>query len=477
MGRVLRTLPAPALMLAIPGLLVVIGLWSFGADGGITALACIAVIGIALFTAVPPALSLATLIDAIERLEPDTDMAEGTPVSWPGRLMPIASRIWLAVLRVRRAWRERLLAVSADRDAAEAVIAGAPEPLILIDRSRRIVRANAASSEFVGVVSEPRDLAASLRNPALLAAVDAVLRVGGRRIVEFEVSIPVARILEARVARIEGPAVGGGAAVLTLHDVTALKRAEQMRADFVANAGHELKTPLTSLVGFIETLLGPARDDAAARERFLGIMREQAGRMARLVDDLLSLSRIELNEHVPPTAQVTLEPVIEQVAAGLELRAAARQMRIVCSLPRDLPVVIGEADELAQVFQNLIDNAIKYGRLQTEITVSPRIAEGLLGIAVADRGDGIADEHLPRLTERFYRVDSARSRELGGTGLGLAIVKHILNRHRGRLDIESTPGVGSTFTVWLRLAPPSEIVAAAAGDSRNRRHQTATKLP
>lgn len=464
MGRVLRALPGPALMLSLPGLLVVIGLWSFGSADGMTAsLAGLAIIGIAILAAVPPALSLAALIDAIERLGPDTGAAEAPPVSWRGRLIPMASTIWLIGLRIRRAWRERLLALSADLDAAEAVIAGAPEPLILIDRNRRIVRANAASIDFVGVVSEPRDLTASLRNPALLAAVDAVLRVGGGRVVEFEVSVPVTRILEARVARIDGSAVGDAAAVLTLHDVTASKRAEQMRADFVANAGHELKTPLTSLVGFIETLLGPARDDMSARERFLGIMREQAGRMARLVDDLLSLSRIELNEHVPPTSQVALEPVIEQVAAGLELRAAARQMRIVASLPRGLPAVIGDADELAQVFENLIDNAIKYGRPQTEITVSARDVQGYIGIAVTDRGDGIGGEHLPRLTERFYRVDSARSRELGGsTGLGLAIVKHILNRHRGRLEIESTPGAGSTFTAWLRLAPPRESAASAA---------------
>jgi two-component system phosphate regulon sensor histidine kinase PhoR len=366
---------------------------------------------------------------------------------------------------VRRAWRERLIGVSESLDAAEAVIAGFPDPLILIDRNRRIVRANAASVEFVGAVSEPRDLAASLRNPALLAAVDAVLRGGGTRTVEFEVTLPVVRMLEARLARIEGAALGGDGAVLTLHDVTASKRTEQMRADFAANAGHELKTPLTSLVGFIETLLGPARDDAVARERFLGIMREQAGRMARLVDDLLSLSRIELNEHVPPTARVPLRPVIEQVAAGLELRAAARQMRIVASLAPDLPAIMGDGDELAQVFQNLLDNAIKYGRPQTEITVSTRIVDGFLGIAVGDRGEGIAGEHLSRLTERFYRVDSARSRELGGTGLGLAIVKHILNRHRGRLDIESMPGTGSTFTAWLRIAPIStlENAAAAAG--------------
>ena len=247
----------------------------------------------------------------------------------------------------------------------------------------------------------------------------------------------------------------GAAAILTLHDITGLKRAEQMRADFIANAGHELKTPLATLIGFIETLLGPARDDAAARERFLGIMQGQATRMARLVDDLLSLSRIELNEHVAPTARVALPPLVEHIAAAHELRAGERGIRLVLSLPADLPEVLGDADELAQVFQNLLDNAIKYGRPDTQVSVAAEAGGGFVRVAVIDQGEGIASDQLPRLTERFYRVDTARSRELGGTGLGLAIVKHILNRHRGRLEIDSALGVGSTFTVWLRAAAPA----------------------
>jgi len=276
------------------------------------------------------------------------------------------------------------------------------------------------------------------------------------RSVEFALAGPIERVLRAHFARVGEPALDGAAAILTLHDVTALKRSEQMRADFIANAGHELKTPLATLIGFIETLLGPAREDVVARERFLGIMREQAQRMARLVDDLLSLSRIELNEHVAPTDRVALAPVIDEVARGLELRAAERGIRITRALPADLPEVQGDRDELAQIFQNLLDNAVKYGRPHSEIEVSggtrSELATDLVRVAVADQGEGIPSEQLPRLTERFYRVDTARSRELGGTGLGLAIVKHILNRHRGRLDITSTIGQGSTFTVWLRAA-------------------------
>ncbi|MGA8549754.1 MAG: ATP-binding protein, partial [Stellaceae bacterium] len=204
--------------------------------------------------------------------------------------------------------------------------------------------------------------------------------------------------------------------------------------------------------------------DPEAGERFLAIMSGQAARMTRLVEDLLSLSRIELNEHVPPQGRVALAPVLDHLAQALELRAAERGMRIRLHLPFDLPEVQGDRDELTQLFQNLLDNAIKYGRAGSEIAVDAltlmrppanggRAASAVVAVAVRDRGEGIAREHLPRLTERFYRVDTARSREMGGTGLGLAIVKHIVNRHRGLLEIDSTPGEGSVFTVLLRQAP------------------------
>jgi two-component system phosphate regulon sensor histidine kinase PhoR len=216
------------------------------------------------------------------------------------------------------------------------------------------------------------------------------------------------------------------------------------------------------LIGFIETLRGPAREDAEARDRFLAIMHQQSSRMARLVEDLLSLSRIELNEHLMPKDGVPLAPLLHHVAEALELRAGERGMCIRLTLPPHLPEVLGDRDELAQVFQNLVDNSIKYGRGGTEITISADTARRpshggdvgfppFVSVTVRDSSEGIAREHLARLTERFYRVDTARSRELGGTGLGLAIVKHILNHHRGFLEIESTPGVGSLFTVFLRL--------------------------
>jgi len=460
MERDFRRSVGLALALSTPGGLAIAALFALGfLDGTAAIVAAAAMLAGAALIATASALALAGARAAIDRLGPHAAPDEAATPGYRGPGVSLTARaIWPAVLRLGRAWREHSAQEAARLATAESVIAAVPDPLITIDRQRRIVRSNLAAAEFIGAGAQPRDLAAALRNPALLAAADAVLRGEPVRSVEFALSGPIERVLRAHFALIGEPALDGAAAILTLHDVTALKRSEEMRADFIANAGHELKTPLAALIGFIETLLGPAREDVAARERFLGIMREQAQRMARLVDDLLSLSRIELNEHVAPTDRVALAPVIDEVARGLELRAAERRIRIVRAFPADLPEVQGDRDELAQIFQNLLDNAVKYGRPDSEIAVSggtgSEAAGELVRVAVTDQGEGIPNEQLPRLTERFYRVDTARSRELGGTGLGLAIVKHILNRHRGRLDIASQVGQGSTFTVWLRAADP-----------------------
>jgi two-component system phosphate regulon sensor histidine kinase PhoR len=466
-GENLCRIPALSLAIAAPGLIILAGL-SFA---GILSprLALIAAASIVLATA----LVIGRFVIALGALAATIDELSTEFPEWaPARALVLgfartADQNRLAILRLARAWREQVQSAQARLDAAEAIIAAVPDPLLLLDQRRRIVRANAAATDFVGAVSPPRDLAAALRNPAVLAAADAVLRGDAARVVEFTLPLPVERQLRARFARIDRPSPEGAVAVLSLHDITELKRAEQMRADFIANASHELRTPLATLTGFIETLRGPARDDAEAGERFLAIMQAQAARMARLVEDLLSLSRIELNEHVPPQGRVRLAPVLDHLAQALELHAGERDMRIRLALPPDLPDVQGDRDELAQLFQNLLDNAIKYGRAGSEITVGAepvtrsstngeRVPAAFVSVAVRDHGDGIAREHLPRLTERFYRIDTARSREMGGTGLGLAIVKHIVNRHRGFLEIESTPGVGSVFTVLLRahLAPP-----------------------
>jgi two-component system phosphate regulon sensor histidine kinase PhoR len=271
---------------------------------------------------------------------------------------------------------------------------------------------------------------------------------------------------EVYIQPIEGEDRALKAALIVLRDLTKAQRVEQMRADFVANASHELRTPLASLTGFIDTLRGHAKDDPEAQERFLGIMSEQATRMRRLIDDLLSLTRIELNEHVRPAGSVNVGDVVEEVANALAPQATAANIQIEIVEPQSLPNVAGDREELFQVFQNLVDNAIKYGKPQTVVTLelgTRRAAPGEPGpspavfVAVRDKGEGIAREHLPRLTERFYRVDVRRSRAIGGTGLGLAIVKHIVNRHRGRLVIESKLGEGSTFTVYLPLATEAGV--------------------
>ncbi|HXC88692.1 MAG TPA: ATP-binding protein [Stellaceae bacterium] len=456
-------LAAPA---AAPGLVILAGLWLAGvlAPGPALALAVAAFAATALV-----ATRLALAVGALD--ETVAQLADGLPAAASPRRPPIGARhavdeMRLEVQRAGRGWRARAEDAEGRLAAAEAIIAAVPDPLILLDQRRRIVRANTAATALVGLLLPLCDLAAVLRNPAVLTAADAVLRGEAARIVEFALAAPVERQLRARFARVGRPAPDGAVAVLTLHDVTELKRAEQMRADFIANASHELRTPLATLTGFIETLRGPARHDVEARERFLAIMGGQATRMSRLVEDLLSLSRIELNEHVAPLGRVALPALLQHLAETLELRAGERAMRIALSLPSDLPDVQGDRDELAQLFQNLLDNAIKYGRAGTEIDVgaetSRRAAGSFVSVAVRDRGEGIAREHVPRLTERFYRVDTARSREMGGTGLGLAIVKHIVNRHRGFLEIDSKPGEGSVFTVLLRpralaIEPPPRI--------------------
>jgi two-component system phosphate regulon sensor histidine kinase PhoR len=257
--------------------------------------------------------------------------------------------------------------------------------------------------------------------------------------------------------------------VVVLSDRSRERAVERTRADFVANVSHELRTPLTSLIGFIETLLGPAADDPPAQRRFLGIMGEQAARMNRLIDDLLSLSRIELIEHQVPSAKVDLTELLARLAAGFEPRLKQRAVSLDMRIPADVPAVVGDADQLAQVVQNLLDNAVKYGReggtVRLDIAVaapgvSPDPTRGWparpgVVVTVADQGAGIPRAHLPRLTERFYRVDTGRSRAAGGTGLGLAIVKHVVNRHRGQMLIESEEGVGTTVSVWLPQAAAS----------------------
>jgi two-component system phosphate regulon sensor histidine kinase PhoR len=391
-------------------------------------------------------------------------LADGDDGAPPEVARPPAERLLSAVTLLRKAWRASEAELNGRLASVEITLDSLPDPLLLLDRRHRIVRANRSARALFGRTLDGHELSTVLRDPGVLEALEQALGGGPAQTLEFPIPRPTARTFGAMIEPLPNRTAEGAEVMLALHDLTAIKRAEQLRADFVANASHELRTPLAAVLGFVETLRGPARDDREAHDQFLGIMHEQATRMSRLVADLLSLSRIELSEHTPPSDKVDLAQLLEQIRTGLALQAGQRGMTVAVILPPDLPPVLGHADELSQVFHNLIDNALKYGRDGTAVEVSaagveriptatgPRSDHGAVRVAVRDHGDGIAREHLPRLTERFYRVDTARSRKMGGTGLGLAIVKHIINRHRGSLTIDSTVGEGTTVTVYLPSA-------------------------
>ena len=338
--------------------------------------------------------------------------------------------------------------------AVDAVVSGMTDPAVLLDRAGRVIHLNAAAAQLAPALRR-RELAQfALRTPEIIAALREAIASATPRRVTFVDHAPVERWMEVVITPVEVPTTFGGrdyCMLMTFRDQTPLRRIEEMRADFVANASHELRTPLAALSGFIDTLQGPARDDAKARERFLGIMHAQATRMARLIDDLLSLSRVELSAHVRPDTKLDILPLLRQVIDGLEALAKERQVVIEAELPSTPAVIAGDREEVLRLFENLVENGLKYGASGGRVIVSLASGtspEGALEwqFKVRDFGPGIPPEHLPRLTERFYRVNAGDSRAQGGTGLGLSLVKHILNRHRGRLLIESVMGEGATFT-------------------------------
>jgi two-component system phosphate regulon sensor histidine kinase PhoR len=321
------------------------------------------------------------------------------------------------------------------------------DPCLIVDRRSIVLHRNPAAAHDFPAVTEGNGLTLALRNPALISAIENVRRSGVAQAVELHQTVPNETWHRANIAPLPGDE---GLLAVTLQNLTDHKRLEQLRTDFIANASHELRTPLTSLVGFIDTLLGPAANDDAARARFLTIMRQQAGRMSALIDDLLSLSRIELRQHLRPTGQVDLMLLLAQVRDGFLAQAKEAGLDIVIEGPPSA-FVTGDQNELIEVFENLIDNALKYGGEggRIDLTVAPGRAGFDYAVTVTDRGAGIAAEHVPRLTERFYRVDADSSRKKKGTGLGLAIVKHIVNRHRGQLTIRSEVGKGTRVEVLL----------------------------
>lgn len=336
-----------------------------------------------------------------------------------------------------------------------SVLEGMPWPALLIDRADRIVAANALAKVLLGSGIEGRHYILTLRQPGLLDAIEGTLRHRQPGQARHVITGPSREITyRVQISPVTGEGQHG--ALCVFEDITDLEQTTQIRRDFVANVSHELRTPLTALLGFIETLRGAARDDPTARERFLGIMEREAGRMNRLVRDLLHLSRVEGEERVRPTEIVDVAALITMAVTALKPMADAAQVTVRITGETGAIKLPADADQLTQVFHNLIENAIKYGAPGKLVTIAvsrdprePSLRAPAVRIEVIDQGEGIDALHLPRLTERFYRVDSHRSREKGGTGLGLAIVKHIVNRHRGRFRIESENGKGSVFTVIL----------------------------
>lgn len=331
-------------------------------------------------------------------------------------------------------------------------------PAVVIRSDQRIGAVNTDARRIFGTTIEQRHFITVFRQPDLLDNIDASLRDMKHRHTRFianDSGHELTYDVTIRPLHLQGK-VG---LLVCFQDISQEENVGQMRRDFVANVSHELRTPLTSVIAFIETLKGSARNDPEAQARFLSIMESETSRMTRLVDDLLSLSRVEVDERIRPSQSVAVPSLIRSVASGLQILAESAQVEFVFDLPETDFDVLGDGDQLRQVFNNLIENAIKYGGAGTLITISvsspihdPGVRAEATTIRITDTGPGIDPIHIPRITERFYRIDTHRSRETGGTGLGLAIVKHIVNRHRGRLRVESGLGKGSSFVITLPVS-------------------------
>ena len=366
-----------------------------------------------------------------------------------------------ALGRLQRSWENKRQEMETVITEREILVDTLPDILIMTNDDKMIVRTNRAARNIFGQNLAHRHLHDVIPNEQLMGAISAVIEDLHGQEIEFQLGEPYVKDFQAIIERFPIPSEGGISVVITLTDITQQKRIQRMRADFVANASHEIRTPLASIIGFIETLRGPAKDDPVARDEFLKVMADQAERMSKLVNDLLSLSKIEMNAHAPPVGKVDVLRIIRAEKQHFEWACKQKNVTLKVKLNDTLPQTKGDDEELAQVIRNLIGNAIKYTNPDTEVVLTAKLTSVLpedpvfrnlsraICFSVQDHGEGISKEHIPRLTERFYRVDTARTRKVGGTGLGLAIVKHVLNRHHGVLIIESEIGQGSTFSVYL----------------------------
>ncbi|MEP3476542.1 MAG: ATP-binding protein [Hyphomicrobiales bacterium] len=342
----------------------------------------------------------------------------------------------------------------------EQLIESIPDPVFILGPQNKLLYANEQAKNIFNIKRLGVGISAIIRTPKLLEAIDAVTESKEKKKIQLVERTPIERQFTVNIAWLAREDKSDPTILVHFRDLTEQERLNRMRADFIANASHELRTPIASLLGFVETLQGPAKNDEAAREKFLGIMAVQGRRMTNLVDDLLSLSRVEMNAHKIPNEKVNLVTLLHNTMDSLTPLAEQQNIKLEFEEPEEEFVAIGEEDELSQVFQNLVHNAIKYGKSDGEGYVRLFLAhikrdknkQEQIKVIVEDNGIGIASHHIPRLTERFYRADIEQSREKGGTGLGLAITKHIITRHRGELKVNSRKGHGSIFSVLLPKA-------------------------
>ena len=416
----------------------------------------IAVMFISAIFVVPFLSNISTLTNYV------TELAQDKRVKSPDlSFLSNVGQLSEALGRLQQSWEHKRQEMETVITEREILVDTLPDILIMTNDDKEIVRTNRAARDIFGQNLAKRSLYDIIPNDKLMNAITAVIGDLRGQEIEFQLSEPIPRDFQAIIERFPIPSEGGITIIVALTDITGQKRVQRMRADFVANASHEIRTPLASIIGFIETLRGPAKDDPAARDEFLRVMADQAERMSKLVNDLLSLSKIEMNAHMQPIAKVDFLRIVRTEKQHFEWACKQKNVNLVCKLNDNLPATKGDEDELAQVVRNLLGNAIKYTHSDTEILVTVKLTSNLpddqnfrnltraICFCVQDHGEGIPAEHIPRLTERFYRVDTARTRKVGGTGLGLSIVKHALNRHHGALVIESEMGVGSVFSVYL----------------------------
>jgi two-component system, OmpR family, phosphate regulon sensor histidine kinase PhoR len=348
-----------------------------------------------------------------------------------------------------------LITASPDTSATlDEIIDAFDLPTLAVKEDGTVLVANGLAKRLLPSLSPGVPLAFGIRDPDVLDAIEKTRDLGIRHMVEWTEATPLRRTFRIRIAGLGGiTSSGAQTMILILEDLSEQRVTERTRVDFVANASHELRTPLAAMLGFIETLQGPARSDANARDRFLAIMREQGLRMSRLIDDLLSLSRIEQRAYQAPQELVDLGLVVREIVDTLTLVAHERGVILVVHVSEAHVTTLGDRDELLRLAENLIENAIKYGGSGGRVEIDVRADNGEAILSVRDFGPGIAAEHIPRLTERFYRVDVGKSRNSGGTGLGLALVKHIVLRHRGQLVIESPIEGGALFRAIFKHFP------------------------